>query len=79
MNPVRVGAVVLIAGIAEPYVAVTLALCPPVPPFTLNDTVYVFAVHFAYNVEFAATFAYKLPVVAPLAVTYCVPVPFVPV
>ena len=35
---------VLIAGIAAPYVAVTDALWPPVPPLTLNETVYVFAV-----------------------------------
>ena len=41
MYPVFVGAVVLIDGIAELYVAVTFALCPPVPPFALNDTVYV--------------------------------------
>ena len=45
LHAVFVGAVVLIVGIALSYVAVTSAVCPPEPPFTLNDTVYVFAVH----------------------------------
>ena len=50
--PVFVGAVLEIVGIAESYVAVTFSLCPPVPPFTLNDTVYLLAVALAVSFVF---------------------------
>ena len=40
-----------IDGIAASYVAVTFELCPPVPPFELNDTVYLFGVHTADRVS----------------------------
>ena len=59
----RVGAVVLIVGIAASYVAVTVAIWPPVPLFALNDTVAVRAKHDADTVA-----APTAPVVVNVAV-----------